>query len=58
MDDVRPIRSSADYEAALIEVKRLWGTKLATAEGERLDVLATLVDSYEAKHFPMDPPPR
>ncbi len=56
MADVKPIRSEADYEAALVEVKRLWGAKSGTPEGDRLDVLATLIDAYEAKHFPMDPP--
>lgn len=56
MADVKPIRSEADYEAALAEVKRLWGAKSGTPKGDRLDVLATLIDAYEAKHFPMDPP--
>jgi HTH-type transcriptional regulator/antitoxin HigA len=53
---VKPIRSEADYEAALAEVERLWGGKAGTPKGDRLDVLATLVDAYEAEHFPMDPP--
>jgi HTH-type transcriptional regulator / antitoxin HigA len=55
-DDVRPIRTKKDYEKALKEVERLWGTKLGTTEGDRLDVLATLIDAYEAEHFPVDPP--
>ena len=54
--EVRPIRSKRDYEAALKEIERLWGTKLGTRDGDRLDVLATLVDAYEAEHFPVDPP--
>jgi HTH-type transcriptional regulator/antitoxin HigA len=54
--DVKPIRSERDYEAALKEVGRLWGAKTGTREGDRLDVLATLIDAYEAKHDPMDPP--
>ena len=54
--DVRPIRSQKDYEAALTEVGRLWGAKTGTREGDRLDVLATLIDAYEAEHDPMDPP--
>jgi len=54
--EVRPIRSEADYEAALGEVERLWGAKLGTAEGDRLDVLATLIDAYEDEHHPIDPP--
>jgi HTH-type transcriptional regulator/antitoxin HigA len=54
--EVKPIRSEADYEAALAEVERLWGAKAGTPEGDRLDVLATLVDAYESEHHPMDPP--
>jgi HTH-type transcriptional regulator/antitoxin HigA len=52
----KPIRSNADYEKALSEVERLWGAKTGTREGNRLDVLATLIDAYEAEHYPMDPP--
>jgi HTH-type transcriptional regulator/antitoxin HigA len=54
--EVRPIRTKRDYEAALKEVERLWGAKLGTRDGDRLDVLATLLDAYEVEHYPMDPP--
>ena len=54
--EIKPIRTKQDYEAALVEVERLWGAKAGTPEGDRLDVLATLIDSYEAEHYPMDPP--
>jgi HTH-type transcriptional regulator / antitoxin HigA len=54
--EVSPIRTKRDYEAALKEVERLWGAKAGTSDGDRLDVLATLVDAYEAEHYPMDPP--
>jgi HTH-type transcriptional regulator/antitoxin HigA len=54
--EVRPIRTKRDYEAALKEVDRLWGAKSGTSDGDRLDVLATLLDAYEAEHYPMDPP--
>ena len=54
--EVRPIRSEADYETALAEAQRLWGAKAGTPEGDRLDVLATLIDAYESEHHPMDPP--
>lgn len=54
--DLKPIRSEADYDAALIEVERLWGAAGGTPEGDRLDVLATLIDAYEAQQHPMDPP--
>jgi HTH-type transcriptional regulator/antitoxin HigA len=56
MSDLKPIRTEADYEAALAEVERLWGAPVASPEGDRLDVLATLIDAYESEHFPMDPP--
>jgi HTH-type transcriptional regulator/antitoxin HigA len=55
-NDLKPIRTPADYEKALSEVARLWGAKSGTREGDRLDVLATLIDVYEAEHYPMDPP--
>ncbi|CEF53709.1 helix-turn-helix domain-containing protein [Acetobacter ghanensis] len=54
--DLKPIRNEADYDAALEEVERLWGAKSGTPDGDRLDVLATLIDVYEAKHHPIDPP--
>lgn len=54
--ELKPIRTEADYDAALAEVERLWGAKSGTPEGDRLDVLATLIDVYESKHYPMDPP--
>lgn len=54
--ELKPIRTEADHEAALAEVARLWGAKSGTPDGDRLDVLATLIDAYEAQHDPMDPP--
>src|SRR5437868_15334809 len=54
--ELKPIRTKADYKAALAEVGRLWGAKSGTPKGDRLDVLATLIDAYEARHYPMDPP--
>jgi len=55
-DEVRPIRSEGDYQAALAELEHLWGGKAGTPEGDRLDVLATLIDAYESEHEPTDPP--
>jgi HTH-type transcriptional regulator / antitoxin HigA len=54
--ELKPIRSEADYQAALAEVERLWGSKSGTPSGDRLDVLATLIDAYETAHFPIDIP--
>lgn len=56
MNEVRPIRTEEDYETALAEVGRLWGAKSGSPEGDRLDVLATLIDAYESAHHPIDPP--
>ena len=56
MKDLKPIRSEKDYERALAEVEVLWGAKAGTPKGERLDILATLIEAYEAAHYPMDPP--
>jgi antitoxin component HigA of HigAB toxin-antitoxin module len=52
--DIKPIRTEADYQAALREVESLMTADFGTPEGDRLDVLATLVEAYEAKHFPME----
>ena len=54
--ELKPIRTQADYKSAMAEVERLWGAKSGTAKGDRLDVLVTLIETYEARHFPMDPP--
>jgi HTH-type transcriptional regulator/antitoxin HigA len=55
-DEVRPIRSKRDYDAALKEVERLWGAATGTRDGDRLDVLVTLIEAYEEAHYPIDPP--
>jgi antitoxin component HigA of HigAB toxin-antitoxin module len=43
LNEISPIPSEADYEAALVEVKRLWGARSGTPEGDRLDALATFI---------------
>lgn len=55
-NELKPIRTKADYEKALSEVEKFWGAKGGTRDGDRLDILATLIDAYEAEHYPMDPP--
>ncbi|MBV8963702.1 MAG: helix-turn-helix domain-containing protein [Hyphomicrobiales bacterium] len=55
-NELKPLRAEADYEKALIEVERLWGSKSGTPKGDRLDVLVTLIEAYEDEHYPMDPP--
>src|ERR1700748_3570390 len=54
--EIKPIRTETDYEAAMGEGGALWGSKSGTPEGDRLDVLATLIDAYESTQYPMDPP--
>ena len=56
MKDLKPIRTEADHEKALAEIERLWGARTGTPEGDRLDILATLIDVYENEHYPVDPP--
>ncbi len=54
--DIKPIRTKRDYEAALKAIAALMTAKRNSPEGDRLDVLVTLVEAYEAKHFPLDLP--
>jgi HTH-type transcriptional regulator/antitoxin HigA len=53
---IRPIRTKADYRAALKEVERLWDADPGTPDGDVVDVLTTLIEAYEAEHFPISPP--
>ena len=53
---VRPVRTEADYEAALGEIGRLMTARAGTPEGDRLDVLSTLVEAYETEHHAIDAP--
>lgn len=54
--EIRPIKTEADYEAALVEVAELMDAEPDTPEYDRLDVLATLVEAYEAKVHPIEAP--
>ncbi|NGE22858.1 transcriptional regulator, partial [Klebsiella pneumoniae] len=54
--DIRPIKTDADYRSALNDIENLMMAEPDTVEGEKLDILVTLVEAYEAKHFPMDLP--
>lgn len=54
--DIKPIKTDADYQAALKEIESLMMAESDSQEGEKLDVLVTLIEAYEAKHFPMDLP--
>jgi HTH-type transcriptional regulator/antitoxin HigA len=56
--NIRPIRTEADYQDALGDIAALMASDPApdTPKGDRLDILATLVQAYEARHFPIDAP--
>jgi HTH-type transcriptional regulator / antitoxin HigA len=54
--EIKPIRTEDDYHAALQEVESLMSSEFGTPEGDRLDILATLVEAYENRNFPMDLP--
>ena len=54
--DIRLIKTDADYRAALNDIENLMMAEPDTVEGEKLDILVTLVEAYEAKHFSMDLP--
>jgi len=54
--NLKPVRNDAGHEAALKEIERLWGARQGTPEGDRLEILTTLVEAYEETRFPMDLP--
>ena len=54
--EIRPVKTRSAYRAALKEIESLTKARANTPEGERLDILVTLVEAYERKHFPMDLP--
>ena len=53
--DIKPIKTESDYNEALAEIEQLMRAELNTSEGDRLDVLTTLVEAYEEKHYPIEP---
>jgi len=53
---IHPIRTEADHDSAVARIAELIGARPDTPEGEELDILATLVDAYEAKHHTIDAP--
>lgn len=53
---LKPIKTDADHEAALVEIERLWDAKEGTPDSDRLEILTTLVEAYEEANFPMDLP--
>ena len=53
---IRPIRTEHDYDEALARMTRIMGSLPGSPQGDELEVLATLVNAYETKHFPVDAP--
>src|SRR6476659_2360701 len=51
--NIRPIRTDKDHRAALAEIEKFWGASSGTAEGDRLDILVTLVETYEERRWPL-----
>ena len=54
--EIKPIRTKRDYETALKAIEELMSAKRNSLEGDKLDILVTLVQAYEARHFPLDLP--
>lgn len=55
--DIKPIRTAVDHKRALKEIERLWDkVEPGTPDGDRFEVLGTLVDAYEEEHFPIPAP--
>lgn len=54
--NIRPIKSEQDYHTAISRIEELWGAKRDTPEGDELDLMVTLVEFYEMKHYPIAPP--
>src|SRR5438105_1192467 len=51
--NIRPIRTDEDHRAALAEIAKLWGTPEGTSKGDKLDILVTLVETYEERRWPI-----
>lgn len=54
--EIKPIRSEADYKAALEEIEKIMESQPGTPEGDRIEVLVTLVEAYETRNFPIPEP--
>ncbi|MBO6808717.1 transcriptional regulator [Thalassospira sp.] len=53
---IKPIKTEADYEAAMEQLEKLWDAKPGTPEADQLEVLGILIDQYEAQQFPIAAP--
>jgi HTH-type transcriptional regulator/antitoxin HigA len=53
---IHPVRTEADYDAAVARIEQLMGAEPGSEAGDELEILVTLAGAYEARHFPMDTP--
>ena len=56
MTEIRPIKNKRDYKQALQYIDTLWDAKLNTPEGDKLEILITLVEKYEEENFKVEAP--
>ncbi|MCX6250490.1 MAG: helix-turn-helix domain-containing protein [Bacteroidetes bacterium] len=54
--EIKPIKTEKDYNEAIQRIEKLWGVKKNSPNGDELDLLCTIVEAYEMKHFPILPP--
>jgi len=54
--EIRPIKTEQDYNSSIRRIEELWGAKKDTPQGDELDLLVTLVESYEMRNYPIAPP--
>ncbi len=54
--EIKPIKTESDYNESIKRIEELWGSKKDSPQGDELDLLVTLVESYELKHYPIAPP--
>jgi HTH-type transcriptional regulator/antitoxin HigA len=52
--EIRPIKTEQDYNNSIKRIEDLWSAKINSPEGDELDLLCTLVESYEMKHYPIE----
>jgi HTH-type transcriptional regulator/antitoxin HigA len=54
--DIKPVKTKQNYDESIRRIEELWGAKKDTPAGDELDLLVTIVESYEMKHYPIAPP--
>jgi HTH-type transcriptional regulator/antitoxin HigA len=54
--EISPIKTESDYAVAMSRIEAVWGAAPGTPEGDELEVLVTLVEAYERRHYPIDLP--